>query len=173
MKVLALGCNYEPLGVVPWHRAITLFFSDKVHILEEYEDEIRSPSFSMKVPAVIVFKTNKLNKKRNSVRFSRRNVWIRDEGRCQYCGKNVSLATFTIDHVIPKSCGGKTSWDNVVVSCYECNQKKGGKSLKDLNMKLFNLPKKPNRLPYMQDIIEGFYNLEKNIPQSWRFYLER
>lgn len=173
MNVLALSCNYEPLGVVPWHRAITLYFLNKVNIVQEYDKEICSPSLTMKMPSVIVFKNNRLGKRKNSIRFSRRNVWIRDEGKCQYCQKNVSLSTFTIDHVIPKSCGGKTAWDNVVVSCYECNQKKGGKNLKDLNMKLLKLPKKPSRLPYMQEFIEGFYSLEKNIPHAWRFYLER
>ena len=173
MKVLTLASNYEPLGVVSWERAISLIFSNKVTTLEEYENIIRSPSLTMKIPAVIVFKNNKRGKQKNSVRFSRKNVWIRDEGKCQYCQKYVSIATFTIDHVNPKTAGGKTVWENVVTCCYDCNQEKGDKQLKDVNFKLIKLPKKPNRLPYIQEITDGHYNLEKNIPQSWKFYLER
>lgn len=173
MKVLTLASNYEPLGVVSWERAINLIFSNKVITLEEYDSIIRSPSVTMKIPAVIVFKNNKRGKQKNSVRFSRKNVWVRDEGRCQYCGDHVSVSTFTIDHVTPKTAGGKTVWENVVACCYECNQKKGDKHLKDLNFKLIKMPKKPSRLPYIQEISDGYYNLEKNIPQSWKFYLER
>lgn len=173
MKVLTLASNYEPLGVVSWERAITLVFSNKVTTLEEYDSVIRSPSITMKVPAVIVFKNGKNGKLKNSVRFSRKNVWIRDEGKCQYCNKFVSINTFTIDHVIPKTSGGKTVWDNVVACCYTCNQKKGDKHLKDSGMKLIKIPKKPNKLPYLQEITDGLYDLEKNIPVSWKFYLER
>jgi len=173
MKVLALSANYEPLGVVSWERAITLVFSDKVSVIEEYDCFVRSPSVEIKIPAVIVFKKSFMGNKRNSVRFSRKNVWIRDEGKCQYCHVHVSLSTFTIDHVIPKKLGGKTIWDNVVACCYSCNQKKGDKSLKEAGFKLFKVPRKPFKLPYLQEITDGQYNLEKNIPQEWKFYLER
>lgn len=173
MKVLTLASNYEPLGVVSWERAINLIFTNKVITLEEYDSIIRSPSISMKIPAVIVFKSNKRGKQKNSVRFSRKNVWVRDEGKCQYCSRHVTLSTFTIDHIIPKTAGGKTIWENVVTCCYDCNQEKGDKNLHDLNIKLIKIPKKPNKLPYIQEITDGNYNLEKNIPKMWKFYLER
>jgi 5-methylcytosine-specific restriction endonuclease McrA len=173
MKVLALSANYEPLGVVSWERAVTLVYSDKVSVVEEYDCFVRSPSVQVKIPAVIVFKKSFISNKRNSVRFSRKNVWIRDEGKCQYCNLHVSLSTFTIDHVIPKKLGGQTMWDNVVACCYSCNQKKSDKSLKEAGFKLFKVPRKPFKLPYLQEITDGQYNLEKNIPQEWKFYLER
>ncbi len=172
MKVLTLSSNYEPLGVISWERAITLIFSNKVHTLEEYEDFICSPSTQIKMPAVIVFKNNKKAKYQRSIRFSRKNVWIRDEGKCQYCQKSVSYSSFTIDHIIPKTAGGKTLWENVVTCCYTCNQKKGEKTLKEINFKLIKVPKKPNKLPYLQEVDDGFYNIN-NIPEMWKFYLER
>lgn len=173
MKVLALSANYEPLGVITWERAITLVYSNKVTTVEEYECTIRSPSMEIKIPAVVVFKKGFIGNKRNSVRFSRKNVWIRDEGKCQYCHLHVSLSTFTIDHVNPKKLGGQTVWDNVVACCYSCNQKKGDKTVKEAGFRLFKIPRKPIRLPYMQEITDGHYSLEKNIPEPWKFYLER
>ena len=94
MKVLALSHTYEPLGIINWDRAITLLTSGKVNILSEYDREVRSPSTSMRVPSVVVFRNNKRGRAK-SVRFSRMNVWIRDEGRCQYCQKNVTSREFT------------------------------------------------------------------------------
>jgi 5-methylcytosine-specific restriction endonuclease McrA len=172
MKVLALSCSYEPLGVISWEKAITLVFLNKAHILEEYDGYVNSPSTKIKIPAVIAFKNNKRTWYKRSIRFSRKNVWVRDEGLCQYCCKNVSFKTFTIDHVLPKKLGGKTIWENVVACCYQCNQKKGEKTLKEINFKLFKLPKKPNKLPFVQEVEEGHYNIN-NIPDIWKFYLER
>jgi 5-methylcytosine-specific restriction endonuclease McrA len=128
----------------------------------------------MKAPSVVLFKNGYIGKNnKNSIRFSRKNVWLRDEGKCQYCFKNVTFSTFTIDHVIPKTHGGQTCWNNVVTSCYSCNQKKGNKSLKDSGFQLIKAPRKPARLPYMQELSDGNYNPEKGIPNSWKFYLER
>ena len=170
MRVLTLAPNYEPIGTISWKKAVALVFLNKVVTLEEYEEEIRSVNFSMKIPSVIVMKTGK-SRKINSVRFSRRNIWLRDEGLCQYCNKSVNIHMFTIDHVHPKAAGGKTAWDNVVVSCYECNQKKGEKSLKDCNLKLKKPPRKPASLPFVNEIV-GFYN-ENYLHPSWKFWLGR
>jgi 5-methylcytosine-specific restriction endonuclease McrA len=99
-RVLALGSNYEPVGTISWKKAVNLIFSNKATTLAEYDEEISSPSYSMKVPSVVVYKANKW-KMVNSVRFSRKNVWVRDEGKCQYCLTDVRLDSFTIDHVNP------------------------------------------------------------------------
>lgn len=170
MRVLTLSPNYEPIGTVSWKKAITLVYMNKVHMLEEYDEEIKSPSMTMKIPSVIVLKTGKW-KRINSVRFSRTNVWIRDQGRCQYCNKHVSIHTFTLDHVHPKCYGGKTVWENVVVSCYDCNQKKGEKTPKEANLNLLNAPRKPNNLPFINEIV-GHYN-ENYLHPTWKFWLER
>ena len=169
MKVLTLSSTYEPLGVVDWEKAINLLFSGKVLALSEYEQEIRSPTVSMKIPSVVVFKHNK-NKRIKSVRFSRKNVWIRDEGRCQYCSQLVSIKNFTLDHVVPRTLGGSTMWTNVVTCCALCNQKKGDKLLHKCGMSLRKVPIKPSSLPYVQDV-EFFYNFQTAIPDDWKFWL--
>ena len=168
MKVLTLSHTYEPLGVVNWEKAITLLISGKVKTLSEYDQEVRSPSVSFKIPSVIVFNHNKRNRIK-SVRFSRKNVWVRDEGKCQYCCKPVNSQDFTLDHVLPRTNGGTTVWNNVVTCCYACNQKKGDKTPQQAGMKLVKNPVRPDSLPYIQDI--EFYNINYKIPDCWKFWL--
>jgi 5-methylcytosine-specific restriction endonuclease McrA len=169
MRVLALSSNYEPVGTISWYKAVSLLLSDKISILEEYDQIVRSPSVSMKIPSVIVFKTNKF-KKINSVRFSRKNVWLRDEGKCQYCSRAINSNEFTIDHIQPKCDGGKSTWENVVVSCYKCNQKKGQSSLKDSGLKLLKQPKKPTSLPFISELV-NYYKI--GMHPTWEFWLNR
>jgi len=169
MKVLALSHSYEPIGVIPWQKAINLYFSGKVQILAEYSNSVHSPSRSMNIPSVVVFKNSKRNRIK-SARFSRKNVWIRDEGRCQYCGINVSVKIYTLDHVIPKVHGGTTCWTNVVTCCYACNQKKGHKNLQQSGMKLLKPVVKPQSLPYLHDV--DFFHLNTSqMPEDWKFWL--
>lgn len=168
MKVLALSHTYEPLGVVNWERAIALLCSGKVKTLSEYDAEVRSPSVSFRVPSVIVFNYNRRNRVK-SARFSRKNVWVRDAGKCQYCLRQVNSQEFTLDHVIPRKNGGTTVWNNVVTCCYACNQKKGDKSPLQAGLKLNKHPSKPDALPYIQDL--EFYNFGTKIPESWKFWL--
>jgi 5-methylcytosine-specific restriction endonuclease McrA len=169
MKVLTLSSAYEPLGVVDWEKAVTLLFAGKAKALSEYDHEIHSPSVSLKIPSVIVFNHNR-HKRINSVRFSRKNVWIRDEGRCQYCRKSVSTKDFTLDHIVPRTIGGTTTWTNVVTCCSTCNQKKGDKPLNKSGLSLVKNPTKPSSLPYVQDV-EYFYNFQAALPESWKFWL--
>ncbi len=170
MRVLTLGSNYEPIGTISWQKAISLLFLNKIIPLEEYDTEVHSTSFSLKIPSVVVMKTTR-GKKINSVRFSRKNVWLRDEGTCQYCAKQININNFTLDHINPKVYGGKTTWDNVVVCCESCNQKKADKTLKDVGFKLLKQPKKPHSLPFVNEI-KGFYN-ENYLHPSWKFWLNR
>ena len=169
MKVLTLSSTYEPLGVVDWEKAVSLVFAGKVSTVSEYDKTINSPNLSIKIPSVIVFRHNK-HRRVKSVRFSRKNVWIRDEGRCQYCGTAVSIKNFTLDHVLPRTAGGLTIWSNVVTCCSNCNQKKADKPLAKCGMKLLQAPCKPTNLPYVQDV-EFFYNFQAHIPEDWKFWL--
>ena len=169
-KVLTLSSAYEPLGVVDWERAVTLLFSGKAKVLEEYDREIRSASESLKMPSVIVFNHNR-HKRVNSVKFSRKNVWIRDEGRCQYCNTLVSIKDFTLDHVVPRTKGGTTVWNNVVTCCSTCNSRKGDKPLNRCGMNLLKNPAKPSQLPYVQDV--EYYNFYNSVPEAWKFWLGR
>lgn len=169
MKVLALASNYEPLGVIGWEKAITLVLSRKVTVLEESEKVVRSPTTSFKIPSVVVFNT-KFKKGSKSVRFSRKNIWLRDEGRCQYCNQAVAFSALTIDHVQPKCFGGLSTWDNVVSCCYNCNQKKGDKNLKQVNMALRKKPCKPTSLPITSHV-DDYFNSNALVPESWKFWI--
>ena len=89
MDTLVLSQSYQPIGRVSWQRAMTLFFQDKVEVVEEYEDrEVRAVTFSVKMPAIVRF-LNKIRRKKKACKFSRENVFTRDKGKCQYCGNRV------------------------------------------------------------------------------------
>jgi hypothetical protein len=168
MKVLALASNYEPIGVIAWEKAVTLLVTNKAFVVEESDKVVRSPSTQMKIPSVIVY--NKAMKKtKRAVRFSRKNVWLRDEGKCQYCAKEVKYSEYTIDHVKPRCYGGKSSWENVVVCCYSCNQKKAEKTVEQAGFKILKKPVMPFQLPYVSSIDE--YYTANNIPDNWKFWI--
>jgi 5-methylcytosine-specific restriction endonuclease McrA len=169
MRVLTLAQNYEPIGVISWEKAVTLLIDKKVNVLETYERDVRSAHLSMKMPSVVIFNYSKGRGKR-AIRFSRKNVWLRDEGKCQYCSKNLSIANYTLDHVKPKCFGGISSWDNVVTCCYECNQKKGERTLQRSGMKLLNKPVKPVYLPFVATFLE-YYSKDKMMPDNWKFWI--
>ena len=115
---------YLPLSVIPWKQAVKLMFLERVNVLESYEDwDIHSPNLTMPVPAVIV--TKEFFNFRKKVKFKRHNMYLRDLYQCQYCADTFSYNELTIDHVIPLSRGGKTSWNNCVTACKDCNTKKG------------------------------------------------
>ncbi|SRR3990167_1381394 len=163
-KVLVLDNGYQPLGIVSWERAITLFYQEKVEILQEYSDMwIHSARQTFKVPSVIKF-ISKVIKKMRKVKFSRENVYLRDKGKCQYCSIPVSRQDFTVDHVIPRSNGGKTEWSNIVICCVECNRFKKNRTPLQAGMKLKTEPVRPKTL---------FQTLSwmSHMPLSWRDFL--
>jgi 5-methylcytosine-specific restriction endonuclease McrA len=164
-KTLLLNITYEPLRVITWQKAITLLTLGKVEVIEEYEHEIRSVTFSIKLPAVV--RLLRLVKWREEpVKFSRRNIYARDQGQCQYCGRKLTRQEITYDHVIPKSQGGGTSWQNVVTCCLKCNGKKGGRTPEQAGMKLRKIPKRPKWNMALRLTI-GL----NQAPASWRDYL--
>jgi len=115
-----------PVSTIGWQRAVKLYFLDKVDILESYDDwEISSPSYSMLVPATVI--TKHYYRPKHNVCFNRSNLAMRDEFKCQYCGYEHGYNELTIDHVIPRSHGGKTHWENCVIACKRCNNHKGSK----------------------------------------------
>jgi 5-methylcytosine-specific restriction endonuclease McrA len=164
-QVLLLNITYEPLKVINWKKAITLFLLEKVEVLEEYNREIHSVSFTIKLPAVVRL-LRLVKKPKTPVKFSRQNIYARDKYRCQYCGGRFSIEELTYDHVIPKYRGGKTRWDNIVTCCIECNRKKGGRTPPEAHMKLIRKPSQPKWLPAIRITI-GY----TEIPNSWRDYL--
>src|SRR5262245_7675318 len=148
MDTLVLNAGYEPVARVGWQRAVTLLFLGKVEVVEEYEDkEVHSVTFALRMPSVVRFLRAIRGAKKLGLKFSRENVYLRDHGRCQYCQRKVPRHEATYDHVLPRSQGGHTSWENVVIACLPCNQKKGGRTPEQARMILRVAPAKPKRLP--------------------------
>ncbi len=113
--------SYYPLSLWSWQELVKAVFLDRVNIVSEYDRFVRSPSFEMKLPSVVSLKT--YVKPALYPAFTRFNVFLRDRFTCQYCGDKDDL---TFDHLIPRSRGGQTRWDNVVAACAPCNLEKGG-----------------------------------------------
>lgn len=168
METLVLNVSYIPVARVSWQRAITMLWEGKVEVVEEYEDQwVRSVTIELKVPAVVRFLRSVRGKSR-AIRFSRENVYARDKGRCQYCGLTVPRHEFTYDHVIPRRLNGVTRWENVVVSCVACNQKKGGRTPEQAGMTLVARPARPQKLP---DGMRFTFTYRKGMPNAWRSWL--
>ncbi|HBE44196.1 MAG TPA: HNH endonuclease, partial [Deltaproteobacteria bacterium] len=132
-RTLLLNTTFEPLSIVSWKKAVMLLFLGKVEVLKEYEREIKGISMSIKQPAVVRLLRFVQNNHMN-VKFSRKNIFLRDDYACQYCGKRFDPRWLTCDHIIPKSRGGVTEWSNIVTSCIQCNLKKGDKLPEEVNM---------------------------------------
>jgi 5-methylcytosine-specific restriction endonuclease McrA len=166
MDCLVLSPAYEPINQVSWEKAIEYLWKGTVEVLEEYDDwTVRSPSRIWKVPAVVRFLQGALGRKRG-VRFSRENVYTRDKGRCQYCGVAVPRLEMTFDHVVPRALGGKTRWENVVVACWPCNQKKQNRTVTGAKMRLLHVPEKPKSLPETISL-----HLNKARAEKWKAYV--
>ena len=131
--------SYFPLSVWKWQDAVKAAYLDRVKILAEYEQTVHSPSVEIRIPSVIVLKD--YVKPARTTAFTRFNLFLRDEFMCQYCG---SRGDMTFDHVVPRSKGGKTTWQNVVASCGPCNLRKGARSLKQVGMSLRKTPIQPS-----------------------------
>ena len=125
-----------------WKDALKAVFLERVNVVSEYNQVVRSPSIEMKLPSVVSLKDYiPLPEK---AAFTRFNVFLRDKFICQYCHNSFKVEELTFDHVTPKSKGGKTSWENVVTACRKCNTHKGNKSLKKIGLILKKKPHSPN-----------------------------
>ena len=130
--------SYYPLSLWPWQEAIKAAWLERVDIVAEYDEYVHSPSVTLKIPSVVVLKDYVKPQKRGA--FTRFNLFLRDEFRCQYCGNKGDL---TFDHVLPRAKGGITSWANVVAACSPCNLKKGSRLLQNTSMQLQKPPRQP------------------------------
>ena len=144
---LVLNADGQPVSMLPpstvqWKEAITYLWLDKVHVLEWYDDwVVSSASWETRVPAVMMLK--EMQRRKRMPRFSRYNLYLRDMFTCQYCTIQLTQKELTLDHVLPISKGGNTSWENIVASCGPCNGRKGNSTLM-----------KPKRMPYRPDYYE-------------------
>jgi len=145
-----------------------MVLTGRAEIVEEYQDKtISSFSETFPMPAVIRFVKAVKGYFKRGIRFNRTNIWLRDKGKCQYCGMDVALKDYQKDHVVPQSRGGKTTWENIVCSCSTCNQRKADRTPREAGMKLRCSPGKPTSLPHL-----GAKRLQAvDVPSLWKPYL--
>lgn len=165
--VLVLNYAYMPIRRVSWQEAFVDVWTGRAEVVENYVDRtINSASQVWPMPSIIRFikKVRSLFKK--GVKFNRKNVYLRDKGKCQYCGTRVPMSEFTYDHVIPRSQRGTTRWENIVVSCFPCNHKKRNRTPEQARMKLLLRPVRPKSVPHGAKI-----NWSVGMPESWKAFL--
>lgn len=189
-SVLVLNRFYMAIRVVNVRRAMTLLYRacaevitieddqyfnydfdawceiSQFHALEKQpeEDYIRAVHFDLQVPRIVrLTRYDRLPK--TTVRFNRKNLFARDGHRCQYCGQARPTSQLSLDHVVPRALGGKTTWENIVCSCLTCNSKKGGRTPLQAGMKLLSRPSKPHSNPSM------FTPLKDPRYASWKSFI--
>ena len=133
--------SYFPLSIWPWQEAVKAIFRDSVVVVSEYERYVRSPTHELKLPSVLALKEYVHTARRPA--FTRFNVFLRDGFLCQYCGGKFKTQELTFDHVVPRSKGGRTSWDNIVTACQDCNTAKGSRMPNECRMHPLYEPQQP------------------------------
>ncbi|MGH2343090.1 HNH endonuclease [Segnochrobactraceae bacterium EtOH-i3] len=146
--------SYYPLSLWSWQDAIKAVFLDRVNIVSSYDVMVRSPSFEMRLPSVVSLKAY-IKPARNPA-FTRFNVFLRDTFACQYCGSTEDL---TFDHLIPRSKGGQTSWENVLTACAPCNLRKGSLSCDEIGVW-------PRQMPY-RPTVQDLHNNGRLFPPNY------
>jgi 5-methylcytosine-specific restriction endonuclease McrA len=168
---LVLNADFRPLSYFPlslwsWQDTIKAVFLDRVNIVDHYDRKVSSPNFSMRLPSVIALKEYVPQSRHPA--FTRFNVFLRDQFSCQYCGTSHPTTELTFDHVVPKSKGGKTSWENVVAACSGCNLRKGNLMPNVVRMLPLKKPQRPTNWE-LQENGRGFPPNYLHV--SWRDYL--
>lgn len=190
-SVLVLNRLYMAVHVISARRAFGLLFKDLAEVVtmddghyQSYDfhswrevsaaralfkdpddDYVRTVQFEIQAPRVIrLLGYDRLPRQR--VKFNRRNIFARDGNRCQYCGRRFPTSELSLDHVMPRSRGGGASWENIVCACLKCNVKKGGRTPKEANMKLFREPVQPKTSPVLS------LKLSHRKYESWKTFLD-
>ena len=189
-SVLVLNRSYMAVHVVNVRRAFGLLIRDLAEVIhiedgqyanynfeswreiselkaeykEPHEDWIRSVNFEIQVPRVVrLLFYDRVP--RQTVRLNRRNIFARDANHCQYCGKKFPTSELSLDHVLPSSRGGQTTWENVVCACVACNVRKGGRTPKEARLRLMRPPVRPKRSPLLA------MKLDNRKYESWKTFL--
>jgi 5-methylcytosine-specific restriction endonuclease McrA len=160
-KVLVLNSTYVPINITSWKRAMIMLYKGKAAEVV-YNGHLINGRF--RLPEVVKL-VNYVPVPYTEVVFSRKNIYLRDNYTCQYCGKRGG--NLTIDHIIPKSRGGEDTWENMVVCCARCNHKKGNRTLEEAGMKLIGMPYRPPSTLYLH------MTRLPGIPESWYDYFFR
>jgi len=185
--VLVLNKSFYAIQITDWRRALSLVYLDNAHVVDEdyrtynFQDWkelsadikkdpagfITTPSFEILIPDVIALKTfNSLPK--SEVKFTRRNIYEHYSYKCAYCGEKFNTSDLNLEHVIPRSRGGKTDWSNVVTSCIPCNLKKGDRLPQEADMKLLIVPTKPKWTGVAAVVFRPSYKIKT----SWQRFID-
>ena len=160
-RVLVLNATFEPLNTVSVPRAVALLLADKAEIVEAAEARLRSQHITLPLPIVIRLVTYVRIPRMMPLAVTRRGVFNRDNHTCQYCGRTLHSAELTLDHVLPRSRGGKTAWENVVAACKPCNHRKNDRMPAEAHMRLLRTPFRPR---YLALVV-------LDVPSAWHKYL--
>jgi 5-methylcytosine-specific restriction endonuclease McrA len=162
--VLFLDAEWRPLRIDSWQDAIADFFLGKVEVVEYSRDRtIAGVGRTFPLPSVVRV-VRRFHRARIHVRFSRLNIYARDGFTCQYCAARLPTEDLTFDHVVPRSRGGGTSWENIVTCCVDCNAAKAARTPDEAGMKLLRRPRRPTFLPSITVKLGGA------VPPEWRPY---
>ena len=160
--MLVLNATYEPINVCTVRRAVVLLLKEKAEMIEHADRELHSANSTMARPHVIrLVSYVRIPRDTHRRKITRRAVFARDDWTCQYCGSRSNL---TVDHVVPRSKGGPSSWENIVASCAPCNRRKGNSLPRQVGMHLSREPATPNPNVFIQAA-------SPTIPAAWRAYL--
>ncbi len=158
--------SYFPLSIWSWQEAVKAIFRESVVVISEYERIVRSPTQELKLPSVLALKEFVPSARKPA--FTRFNVFLRDHWSCQYCGDEFRTSDLTFDHVIPRSRGGRTSWDNIVAACHDCNLLKGSYLPHECSM----YPRTAPRQPTVYELQDNGRKFPPNfLHESWRDFL--
>lgn len=159
-RVLVLNASYEPLAIVTPRRAVVLVLDRKAEALDGSGRWFHAERTAVEVPSVVRLRTMVAVNRSRELAISRRGVFARDAGTCQYCGDRAE----TLDHVVPRSRGGLHSWDNVVAACRPCNVHKADRLLSETHLCLVRTPSVPRRLSWVSVAVG-------HVPDQWRPWL--
>lgn len=159
-KVLVLNHSYQPISITTLKKAVKLACCDKVDTIEVSEQVLRSASSEHPLPLVIRLKHSVKYNPFRRVDLNRKNLFKRDKHTCVYCGSNENL---TVDHVVPKSRGGASTWDNLVTACNKCNNKKDNRTPEEVGFTLNTKPKAPNYIIFLTE--------SARLHDKWKPYL--
>ena len=187
MDTLILNSAYMPIDRVSWMDACCELIKGRAEVVEVYENRtVRTTPdndgvlpFTFQalatqemgvwhVPSVIRYLSKAVFYRGWRAKFNRHNVWLRDDGCCQYCGKKLRLDEFTYEHVQPQSRGGQTKWENIVVACLPCNNRKANRTPAEAHMKLRREPFRPKQLPGQ---LSPVISWSEGMPESWKSFM--
>ena len=171
-KVLVLDSRFEPMKVVSLEMGFVLVYSGKATPIVDSNRFLRTVDKVYSVPWIVRMASAAPKQKRSiGPRFSRQNVYLRDDFKCQYCNWTGPIHLLTLDHLVPSSKGGQTNWSNIVTACKNCNLNKGARSLAEFGVRLKKTPERPRFPSYILFALK-FLITRHNIPKEWIPYVD-